>query len=194
MDGGGRHEGVDAGFRVQGSGCRVQGAGLRLQGSGCRVQGSGFRFQGSGYEIQGSGIKNQGPCTRNPHIHLAGYELSGLVTCWRQVGGGALRQLTFGDKEEVSCRTSQCVFANMAHVRQSLPDSGLGFQVEVLQIHQVLPFSLENLEVGGGYGGAVPLLRPERYRARPPPDIRSNVTIFRQNPMKKIQFRFHFFS
>ena len=32
--------------------------------------------------------------------------------------------------------------ANMAHVRQSRPDSGLGFQVEVLQSFLVVPSSL----------------------------------------------------
>jgi len=32
--------------------------------------------------------------------------------------------------------------ANMAHVRQSRPDSGLGFQVKVLKPFKVVPFSL----------------------------------------------------
>jgi len=34
--------------------------------------------------------------------------------------------------------------ANMAHVKQSRPDSGLGFQVEVLEIFQVVPSSQTN--------------------------------------------------
>jgi hypothetical protein len=32
--------------------------------------------------------------------------------------------------------------ANLAHIRQSRPDSGLGFQVKVLQTFQVVPSSL----------------------------------------------------
>ena len=38
--------------------------------------------------------------------------------------------------------------ANVAHVRQSRPDSGLGFQVNVLKITRVVPSSL-----GSGFGG-----------------------------------------
>jgi len=32
----------------------------------------------------------------------------------------------------------------MAHIRQSRPDSGLGFQVKVLKTFQVVPSSLES--------------------------------------------------
>ena len=38
--------------------------------------------------------------------------------------------------------------ANMAHLRQSRPDSGLAFQVNILRIFEVVPFS-----VGGGTAG-----------------------------------------
>ena len=41
-----------------------------------------------------------------------------------------------GDLLGVMCR------ANMAHIRQSRPDSNLGFQVRVLTIFLVVPFSL----------------------------------------------------
>ena len=47
----------------------------------------------------------------------------------------------------VFCGVGQGVFsvrclANMAHIRQSRPESGLGFQVNVLQLLQVVPSSL----------------------------------------------------
>ena len=37
--------------------------------------------------------------------------------------------------------------ANAAHVRQSRPDSGLGFQVDALKTFQVVPFSLRSVQV-----------------------------------------------
>ena len=38
---------------------------------------------------------------------------------------------------------------NMAHMRQSRPDSGLGFQVKVLTTIQGVPFSLGNVGFRG---------------------------------------------
>ena len=38
--------------------------------------------------------------------------------------------------------THKCCRANMAHITQSRPDAGLGFQVDFLETHQSFPFSL----------------------------------------------------
>ena len=73
--------------------------------SGFRVQGlgAGSRVQGSGFRVQGSGFRVQGECK---------------VTHRRRRSAGA--------GVEGRCR------ANLEHIRQSRPDSGLDFQVKVL--------------------------------------------------------------
>ena len=50
----------------------------------------------------------------------------------------------------------------MAHVRQSRPDSGLGFQVKAIESFQVVPFSLgsEQGVRGGGTNVSAPYICP----------------------------------
>ena len=63
----------------------------------------------------------------------------------------------------------------MAHIRQSRPDYGLGFQVKVLQTFKLLPFYSETLCASRGAPGMsqllnirqVPLNADERRRSNP---------------------------
>ena len=47
-------------------------------------------------------------------------------------------------KGERARREQARCLANMAHIRQSKPDSGLGYQVKLLILFQVVPSSLES--------------------------------------------------
>ena len=79
--------GVQARFRVQGSGFRVQGSGFR--GSG-KVQGSGFRgsgkVQGAGYRVQGSRFRAQGSWFR---VQGTGFRVQAQGSGLRAQGSGS---------------------------------------------------------------------------------------------------------
>ena len=97
-------------------------AGFRVQGSEFRVQGSGFRFgvQSSGFRVQGSGFRVQGPGFR---VRGSGFRSQCLWSL------PTLRAAIVSTR----CR------ANMAHIRQMLPDSGPGWQVTFsgLRLHHL---------------------------------------------------------
>ena len=69
----------------------------------------------------------------------------------------------FGEVTMAPCRTcALAVFAscrcgaNMAHIRQSRPDYGLGFQAQALKISSAVPSCLDAvIERGGGDRGAL---------------------------------------
>jgi hypothetical protein len=82
--------------RPQSSGIRVQESGLKVQGAGFRVQSAGFKVQSARFRVQSSGFMGQGSGFRvKLHLLIHAHRLS---------------------------RTGR---ANMAHIRQSRPDSGL---------------------------------------------------------------------
>ena len=70
--------------------------------------------------------------------------------------GGAMCVRSMKPQPPTRCR------ANVAHVRQSRPDSGLGFQVKVLNTLQGVPFSLGS----GQPQNLLPLLLYSHYRSK----------------------------
>ena len=87
-----------------------------MEGGGFIDQGSGLMVHGSGFRVQGSGFRVQGSGFR---VQGSGFGRMGL-------GVGYYLRARFR--------------ANLEQVRQSRPDSGLGFQVRVLQRAKALPF------------------------------------------------------
>ena len=69
----------------------------------------------------------------------------------REGGSDAPSRRFDSSRDEPIPRSAVRCRANMAHIRQSRPDSGLGFQVHVLTLFEVVPSSLGSVRgVGGG--------------------------------------------
>jgi len=161
-----------SGCRVHGSGFRVQGSGFRVQGLGFRAHHHThdrgrtappthpirereffidnllvrihciivvIRWTGlAPWEFQfllpgslTSTFLTPSACERTARVPGLGIRVSGFMF---RVGGFVREEVGAGDL--AGCR------ANMAHIRQSRPDSGCGFQVKVLKTFQVFPSSL----------------------------------------------------
>jgi len=127
---------------------------LGFRGSGFRVQGSGFRVQGLGFKVEDLALgcskgfePARGACGRASSWETGRRRSPGGVSGrrgMRRLETGGRRRETGSRRRPVplpngtetkeldhaSCRfpTNRCR-ANMAHIRQSRPDSGLNFQV-----------------------------------------------------------------
>ena len=130
-------------LRALGLGLRVSGFGFRASGLGCRildfgsrasvfsVYASGFGFRVSGFGFQGArNLVEPGGNLRSCRPRGAtelGYSVAPYGTAYRR----ALRtsRISRTTRKLLGIRNR----ANMAHTRQSRPDSGLGFQVEDLK-------------------------------------------------------------
>ena len=94
-------------FRVSGVGFSVEGLGFQVQCLVFRVSGVGFSVEGLGFQVQClvfwvSGVGLRVSSMRGPRSHRETRSQQSIDIC--------------------HCR------ANLAHIRQSRPDFGLGFQ------------------------------------------------------------------
>ena len=114
---------------------RVEGPGSRVQGSGSRVKGLGFRVQGSGSRVTVSRPRARPSSQHGTHKTVTHNKTVIHKTVLNPTPTSPESVLRTATPHTICCR------ANIAHIRQSRPDSGLGFQVSF----QVFPSGWDGL-------------------------------------------------
>ena len=121
-----------------------------------------FRRKGWKWKLKGKGGQRLSTCTfsRSTGCRNAGFCSEAVVTCpgvyehqIRARLGTAAARRSLQRSSPVQIEALSSFVSDMAHIRQSRPDSGLGFQVKVHKIFRVFPSLL-----GSGF--------PKRFSAR----------------------------
>ena len=113
---------------------------LRASGEGFRVEVSGFRVWSLGFGVEVLGLKSKDKSKMPLLLSRLWVQGSGLWVQgagFRVAGLGLLQPATPNSRDvRTLCR------ANIAHIKQSRPDYGFGFQGKILKIFPVVPSSL----------------------------------------------------